>query len=112
MTLRLFWSSGFRVGCALKIFSASRFKLESAAVEVDRQFEALMRSALTTFSGLVARQCLGTRRIAALAHLAAETRAWTRRANRTHTCIRWRFTRKDARTKFGYKNKLSTRSET
>ena len=61
---------------------------------------------------LVARQCLGTRRIAALAHLQSETRAWTRRANRTHTCIRWRFTRKDARRKFGYQNKLSTRSMT
>ena len=61
---------------------------------------------------LVARQCLGTRRIAALGQLRSETRAWTRRANRTHTCIRWRFTRKDARRKFGYKHKLSTRSET
>jgi hypothetical protein len=61
---------------------------------------------------LVARQCLGTRRIATLTALRAETRAWNTRANRTKACIRWRFTRKDARTKFGYKTKLSKRSET
>ncbi|MDO8502754.1 MAG: IS630 family transposase [Gemmatimonadaceae bacterium] len=61
---------------------------------------------------LVARQCLGTRRMAQLAHLQAETRAWNTRANRRKTCIRWRFTRKDARTKFGYTKKLSRRSET
>ena len=61
---------------------------------------------------LVARQCLGTRRIASLTALRAETRAWTTRANRAKTCIRWRFTRKDARTKFGYTTKLSKRSET
>ena len=61
---------------------------------------------------LVARQCLGTRRIPALAHLQSETRAWNARANRKKTCIRWRFTRKDARTKFGYKTNLSKRSGT
>ena len=61
---------------------------------------------------LVARQCLGTRRIPELAHLQSETRAWTTRANRARTCIRWRFTRKDARTKFGYQHQLSKRSQT
>jgi len=61
---------------------------------------------------LVARQCLGTRRIPTLADLRAETRAWTTRANRRRTQINWRFTRKDARTKFGYQYKPSTRSQT
>jgi hypothetical protein len=61
---------------------------------------------------LVARQCLGHRRIAHLDQLKAETRAWNARANRRKTCIRWRFTRKAARTKFGYKRNLSTRSQT
>jgi hypothetical protein len=61
---------------------------------------------------LVSRQCLGRRRIAALRELQAETRAWTVRANRRKTRINWRFTRKDARRKFGYKTNLSKRSET
>lgn len=61
---------------------------------------------------LVARQCLGRRRIAALRALQSETRAWTARANRRKTQIHWRFTRKDARRKFGYNTKLSKRSET
>jgi len=61
---------------------------------------------------LVSRQCLGRRRIAALRALQAETRAWTARANRRKTQINWRFTRKDARRKFGYKTNLSKRSET
>ena len=61
---------------------------------------------------LVSRQCLGTRRVAALARLRAETRAWTTRANRRKTTIGWRFTRKDARRKFGYVKPLSSRSKT
>ena len=61
---------------------------------------------------LVARQCLGTRRISELPRLRSETRAWNRRANRRKTCIRWTFTRKKARAKFGYTAKRSKRSET
>lgn len=61
---------------------------------------------------LVARQCLGRRRIAALRELQSETRAWTARANRRKTHINWRFTRKDARRKFGYETNLSKRSQT
>ena len=61
---------------------------------------------------LVSRQCLGTRRISALARLRSETRAWTARANRRSVPICWAFTRKDARKKFGYKYKLSKRSQT
>ena len=60
---------------------------------------------------LVARQCLGRRRIPQRDQLRAEVRAWTARANRRKTCIRWRFTRKVARVKFGYNN-LSKRSKT
>lgn len=61
---------------------------------------------------LVSRGCLGTRRIDTLGHLRRDTRAWRTRANRAKTCIQWRFTRRDARLKFGYQRKLSTRSET
>lgn len=50
---------------------------------------------------LVSRGCLGTRRIETLAHLRRDTRAWTTRANRAKTRIQWRFTRRDARLKFG-----------
>lgn len=61
---------------------------------------------------LVSRSCLGRRRIASLAQFRGETRAWNARANRARTRIRWRFTRRDARLKFGYQAKLSKRSKT
>jgi len=61
---------------------------------------------------LVSRGCLGRRRIETLSHLCGETRAWTRRANTARTRIRWQFTRKDARRKFGYQTTLSKRSKT
>ena len=61
---------------------------------------------------LVSRGCLGSRRIDTLAQLRLDTRAWNTRANRTMTRIRWQFTRKDARAKFGYQRNVSNRSET
>ena len=61
---------------------------------------------------LVARQCLGTRRLGEFPRLRSETRAWNRCANRRKTCIHWAFTRKKARAKFGYTAKRSKRSET
>ena len=61
---------------------------------------------------LVARGCLGSRRIDTLAQLRLDTRAWNTRANRSRTRIRWQFTRKDARVKFGYQKNVSSRSET
>lgn len=61
---------------------------------------------------LLSRGCLGRRRIDTLQQLRTETHAWTTRANAVHTRIQWRFTRKDARRKFGYQTKLSTRSQT
>ena len=61
---------------------------------------------------LVSRGCLGDRRIPNLPALRTTTTAWTRRANAMHTRIDWRFTRKDARRKFGYQTKLSSRSLT
>ena len=60
---------------------------------------------------LVARQCLGTRRLETVDRLRTEVRAWTRRANRRNTTIAWRFTRKDARHTFHYEKPLSTRSK-
>ena len=59
---------------------------------------------------LLARQALGTERIATREALGSRIRAWTSRANRRHTRINWRFTRKHARVKFKYQP--STRSET
>jgi len=61
---------------------------------------------------LVSRGCLGRRRIDTLARLRLDTRAWNTRANRAKTRIRWRFTRNDARVKFGYQKNVSSRSET
>lgn len=61
---------------------------------------------------LLSRACLGRRRIDTLHQLRVETQAWTTRAHRTRTRIEWRFTRNDARRKFGYKRQLSTRSQT
>ena len=60
--------------------------------------------------GLFTRQCLGHRRIPDLKTLGNEARAWNRRINRARTKIKWRFDRKTARQKFGYKRKSFTRS--
>jgi len=61
---------------------------------------------------LYSRQCLGTRRIPDLKTLQRETRSWKRRVNRAQVTINWKFDRKAARKKFGYKRHSSTRSET
>ena len=60
--------------------------------------------------GIFARQCLGSRRIPDLKTLRRETRAWNLRMNRDRVRINWKFDRKAARRKFGYKRKLFTRS--
>ena len=62
--------------------------------------------------GLFTRQCLGKRRIPDLKTLRHESRAWNRRMNRDQVKINWRFDRKAARRKFGYKYKPSKRSKT
>ena len=62
--------------------------------------------------GLFGRQCLGKRRIPDWKTLRRETRAWNRRVNRDQIKINWRFDRKAARRKFGYKYKSSKRSKT
>ena len=62
--------------------------------------------------GIFSRQCLGTRRIPDLKTLRREARAWNRRMNRARIKINWRFDRKAARRKFGYKKHSSTRSQT
>src|ERR1700681_1849695 len=62
--------------------------------------------------GLYSRQCLGTRRIPDLKTLRREARAWNRRMNRDGVKINWKFDRKTARRKFGYKKKSFMRSKT
>jgi len=62
--------------------------------------------------GIFSRQCLGKRRIPNLDMLRRETRAWNRRMNCNRVKINWKFTRKAARRKFGYKRKSFKRSET
>ena len=59
---------------------------------------------------MLSRQCLGSRRIPDLKSLRRETRAWNRRMNRACTKINWKFDRKAARRKFGYKRNYFTRS--
>ena len=61
---------------------------------------------------LFSRQCLGKRRIPSLKILKAEARAWNRRMNRDRVKINWKFDRRAARRKFGYKCKPFTRSKT
>lgn len=61
--------------------------------------------------GLFSRQCLGKRRLPDLATLQREAAAWNRRTNREQVKIDWRFDRKTARRKFGYKRPSITRSE-
>jgi hypothetical protein len=60
--------------------------------------------------GILSRQCLGSRRIPDLATLRREVRAWNLRMNRARTRINWKFDRKAARRKFGYKRKSFKRS--
>jgi hypothetical protein len=62
--------------------------------------------------GLFSRQCLGKRRIPSLKNLKAEARAWNRRMNRDRVKIDWKFDRRAARCKFGYKCTSFTRSKT
>lgn len=52
---------------------------------------------------LFSRECLGKRRIPSLGNLHQEARAWNRKMNRDRVTINWKFTRKNARPKFGYK---------
>jgi DDE superfamily endonuclease len=59
---------------------------------------------------LFSRQCLGHRRIPSLGELQREVRAWNRRMNRHRVKIDWRFTRRKARLKFGYKSNQIMRS--
>jgi len=61
--------------------------------------------------GIFSRQCLGKRRIPDLETLRREARAWNRRMNRDRIKIAWKFNRKAARRKFGYKRKSFKRSE-
>jgi hypothetical protein len=61
---------------------------------------------------LISRQCLGTRRIPTLALLKSELHGWNTRANRDRMRIDWKFTRKAARSRFGYQKPLSRRSLT
>ena len=62
--------------------------------------------------GIFSRQCLGKRRIPSLKSLRRETKAWNRRMNRNRVKIDWKFDRKTARRKFGYKRNYFKRSET
>jgi hypothetical protein len=62
--------------------------------------------------GLFSRQCLGKRRIPSLKILKAEARAWNRRMNRDRVKIDWKFDRRAARRKFGYKGQSFKRSKT
>jgi len=62
--------------------------------------------------GIFSRQCLGKRRIPDLGTLRREAKAWNQRMNRDQVRIQWKFDRKSARRKFGYKKQSITRSKT
>jgi transposase len=59
---------------------------------------------------LLARQCLGKRRIGNITKLSEEVLAWNQEANRRRTRIQWNFDRAKARKKFRY-DPIITRSE-
>jgi hypothetical protein len=61
--------------------------------------------------GIFSGQCLGKRRIPSLKTLRREAKAWNRLMNRDRVKIEWKFDRKAARRKFGYKRQSFTRSE-
>jgi hypothetical protein len=54
---------------------------------------------------------LGKRRIPDLKTLRRESRAWNRRINRDRIKINWKFDRRAARRKFGYKSQSFKRSK-
>ena len=58
--------------------------------------------------GMFTRQCLGRRRILTLPGYARQSRAGNRCVNADRTTIKWRFDRKAARRKFGYKRHFFT----
>jgi hypothetical protein len=62
--------------------------------------------------GIFTRQCLGSRRFPNLKILRQQAKAWNRRMNRHRIQINWKFDRRAARRKFGYKRKSFTRSQT
>lgn len=62
--------------------------------------------------GLLARQCLGARRIQDLKTLREEVRQWNRRMNKARQRINWKFDRKAARLEFGYKQNSFKRPRT
>jgi hypothetical protein len=61
---------------------------------------------------LFSRECLGLRRIPSPRDLRCEAQAWNQKMNRDHVVINWKFTRKSARQKFGYKRNKIRLSET
>lgn len=61
---------------------------------------------------LFSRECLGLRRIPSPRDLRREAQAWNQKMNRDHVVINWKFTRKRARQKFGYKRNKIRLSET
>ena len=62
-------------------------------------------------ASLVARECLGARRIGTLAVLRREVAAWRRRASSQNRTIEWRFRVHDARRVFRYDGIKTMRSE-
>jgi hypothetical protein len=62
-------------------------------------------------ASLVARECLGTRRIGDLATLRREVTAWRRRASHHRRSIDWKFRVHDARRVFRYEGIKTVRSE-
>lgn len=61
--------------------------------------------------GLFSRQCLGRRRIPTVGQLATEARTWNRIMNRNKAKIDWQFTRRKARSRFGYTRNVIMRSD-
>ena len=61
---------------------------------------------------LYSRQCLGSRRIPDLKTLQRETRSWRRRVNGDQVKINWKFDRRAAQRKFGYRKHSFRRSKT
>ena len=61
---------------------------------------------------LISRQCLGNCRVPSMERLRHLIDAWTEDANRRRVQINWSFSRRKARSKFGYVRNHSQRSQT
>ena len=96
----------------IRTLRVMRRELETGGSGASPSYRASSRPYQEIEISLFARQYLGKRRIPDLGLLQRESQAWNRQMNRARVRIDWKFSRKDARRKFGYKKNYFRGSRT